>query len=58
MNWGTLGKDYPIKNANYDCARHRYKINDVLSQGWLNIPCSDTTNCYFCSKSGKNSYSM
>ena len=52
-NWGTLAKSFPISNTGYDCVRHRYKSGGVLSQGWLNDPCTERRNCYFCSKSGK-----
>ena len=52
-NWGTLSNNFPIANEDYDCVRHRYRITGgVLSQGWLNIPCSQTRNCYFCSNQG------
>ena len=52
-NWGTLLFNHPISTNNYDCVRHRYRSGGILSQGWLNVPCSNTRNCYFCSKPGK-----
>ena len=52
-NWGTLGIVYPVAITNYDCVRFRYKAANVLSQGWLNDPCTVARNCYFCSKPGK-----
>ena len=52
-NWGTLSSNFPISTNGYDCVRHRYQSDGVLSRGWLNQPCSDTRNCYFCSKPGK-----
>ena len=54
--WGTLSDTYPLSEsdqANFNCVRHRYRADGVLSQGWANAPCPDTRNCYFCSKSGK-----
>ena len=53
--WGTLSDIYPMRtHPNFDCVRHRYRNTPrVLSQGWLNAPCGDARNCYFCSKSGK-----
>ena len=51
--WGTLNQNYPLSsNSNLDCVRLRYRISGVLSQGWVNAPCHDTRNCYFCSKQG------
>ena len=52
-NFGKLNYSFPISNDEYDCVRHRYRISGVLSQGWLNDPCSVTRNCYFCSKPGE-----
>ena len=54
-NWGTLFANYPVETANYNCVRHRYRAVGVgvLSQGWLNDPCTVARNCYFCGKSGK-----
>ena len=52
--WGILHLMYPRNNIDFDCVRHRYKDNGVLSQGWLNDLCSAERNCYFCSKSGKH----
>ena len=52
-NWGNLDIVYPVANTNYDCVRFRYRNNSgVLSQGWLNDPCTVARNCYFCSKPG------
>ena len=51
-NFGTLKYYFPRADNNYDCVRHRYRVNDELSQGWLNIPCNKEKNCYFCSKPG------
>ena len=52
--WGTLSGIHPTQNANTNCVRHRYRDSaSELSQGWVNAVCSDTRNCYFCSKSGK-----
>ena len=51
--WGTLSDKYPTSNG-YSCVRHRYRNGaSELSQGWLNVQCGDTRNCYFCSKPGK-----
>ena len=50
--WGTLYANFLISTVNYDCVRHRYRLNGVLLQGWLNVPCSGIRNCYFCSKQG------
>ena len=51
--WGILSNNFPVATSDYDCVRHRYRISGgVLSQGWLNVPCSQTRNCYFCSKQG------
>ena len=51
--WGTLGTMYPKNDTDFDCVRYRYSIGGgVISQGWVNAPCSETRNCYFCSKSG------
>ena len=53
MNWGILIQNYPISEPDYDCVRHRYRDGAaVLSQGWLNFPCTVEKNCYFCSKQG------
>ena len=53
-NIGTLDQGYPVSTNVSDCVRHRYRdLGGELSQGWLNVPCSDPGNCYFCSKSGK-----
>ena len=52
-NWGTLLFNFPRSNEGYDCVRYRYRSGGVLSQGWSNEPCSDTKNCYFCSRPGK-----
>ena len=53
-NFGTLDQGYPVSINSSDCVRHRYRdLSGELSQGWLNVPCSDARNCYFCSKSGK-----
>ncbi|KAI6658953.1 Macrophage mannose receptor 1-like [Oopsacas minuta] len=49
-NFGTLGQSYPVATATSDCVRNRYKSTGELSTGWANQACSDTTNCYFCSK--------
>ena len=50
--WGTSVVTYPTSSGH--CVRHRYhNAASVLSQGWLNAPCDDVRNCYFCSKSGK-----
>ena len=51
-NWGTLGIAYPKEDDNFDCVRNRYRTG-ILSQGWLNDPCTVERNCYFCSKPGK-----
>ena len=54
--WGKLSGTYPISvvtQSSFICVRHRYKATGVLSQGWANAPCTDTRNCYFCSKPGK-----
>ena len=54
-NFGKLNHIFPRDENNYDCVRHRYRnSSDALSQGWLNAPCSDERNCYFCSKPGKH----
>ena len=50
--WGTLTYSYPLPSISYDCVRHRYRTDSVLSEGWLNAPCSNTRNCYFCNKQG------
>ena len=50
--WGTLTITYPSPNIDFDCVRLRYRTDGVLSYGWLNAPCRDTRNCYFCSKQG------
>ena len=50
-NWGM---NFPSGDPNRDCVRNRYNAaGGVLSQGWLNDPCSVARNCYFCSKPGK-----
>ncbi|KAI6658177.1 Macrophage mannose receptor 1 [Oopsacas minuta] len=49
-NFGTLGHSYPVATTTWDCVRNRYKSTGELSTGWANQACSDTTNCYFCSK--------
>ena len=55
-NFGTLGEVYPVLNTDFNCVRHRYRgYGFVLSQGWLNALCSNTRNCYFCSRAGKHS---
>ena len=51
-NWGNLITNYPEARNDYDCVRSRHRA-DVLSQGWLNNPCTIERNCYFCSKPGK-----
>ena len=54
--WGTLSGIYPLSAEThyiFICVRHRYRAGGVLSQGWLNAPCHDARNCYFCSKPGK-----
>ena len=54
-NFGSLNWNFPISEDDFDCVRHRYRVSGVLSQGWLNIPCSQKRNCYFCSKPGEYS---
>ena len=52
-NFGTLSETFPIARDNYDCVRYRYRtFGSQLSHGWLNIPCNNERNCYFCSKPG------
>ena len=50
-NWGSTAN--PRDGDNLACVRNRYLIVGVLSQGWLNDPCTITRNCYFCNKPGK-----
>ena len=52
-NFGTLLHNFPISEDDYHCVRHRYRVDGTLSQGWLNEPCTDERNCYFCNKPGK-----
>ena len=52
-NFGTLGDIFPRAfPTNHVCVGHRYRVDNILSQGWLNAPCYQTRNCYFCSKQG------
>ena len=52
--WGILSHNFPRSNEDFDCVRHRYRDGTgELSQGWLNAPCGNKRNCYFCSKLGK-----
>ena len=53
-NFGSIGQAYPVTNPGIECVRHRYRYDDVLSQGWLDVACNKLRNCYFCSKPGKN----
>ena len=58
-NFGTLDDDFPRGfYIDHDCVRLRYRVSNVLSQGWLNAPCDETRNCYFCSKQGITLFSV
>ena len=54
--WGTLSDTQPLSTTTrptFNCVRHKYRVGGVLSQGWANAGCTESRNCYFCSKSGK-----
>ena len=52
-NFGTLGRNYPIPIEDHDCVRARYRNTGILSQGWVNVECTTTRGCFYCSKPGK-----
>ena len=47
----NFASGFPRTNGK-NCVRHRYRIDGILSDGWLNTACTEGRNCYFCSKQG------
>ena len=45
---------FPSDTSGSDCVAYRYMMNNgIISNGWQNLACDQSTNCSYCAKQGK-----